>query len=125
MYDPFRGYDQWLTTDRSLDYDELPPHPKCSKCGGFLRIKPDRTESKEDTLSCDGTAREVKVFYSDHHLEVNELLGCGGSDHYMQIVSDCGVDTQPHAAHVDVMWAWCELHRTCPRCGHDTIEVDG
>lgn len=124
MYDPFRNYDQWLTTDRSLDQDEMPPQPKCASCGRFVKTKPDFCEDKADILHCDGTAQEVKVHYSDHHLEVNELLGAGDAKFYTQTISDCGVDTTPHAPHDEVQWAWTEQHRRCASCGHDTIEVD-
>ena len=122
MYDPFRNYDQWLTTDRSLDYDELPPHPKCARCGSFLRIQPDRTEPKEDILHCDGV---VHVSHQDYSEGSIAILGEEYRDKTYEVhYSDCGVDTTPHAPHDEVMWAWYELHRTCTRCGHDDVQVD-
>lgn len=116
-----RGYDAWLTTDRSLDY-EPPPQPKCARCGSFLPWKVERVENKEDVLRCDGTVRVHPQEYDDG------LVAILGDEYrgktYDVAVSDCGIDTTPHAPHDEVQYAWSELHRTCKRCGHDDVTVD-
>lgn len=120
-YDPFRGYDAWLTTDRSLDY-EMPPQPKCSHCGRFVKSKPDFCEDKADILHCDGT---VKVSIHEWDERTVAILGDEyAGQTYEQSYSDCGIDTVSHAPHDEVQWAWTEQHRRCASCGHDSIEVD-
>ncbi len=107
MYgDPFRGYDQWLTTDPFGDYEPLmpgdPDWPRCSNCGAWLKLEPNFTEGKETTETCDGK------------------WSGGIAWSYPPI---CGNETE-HSPHEFVDQAWGELHRICKKCGHDNIEIE-
>jgi hypothetical protein len=116
-----RGYDAWLTTDRSLDW-EPPPHPKCGHCGAFLPLKPTRVENKADVLHCDGVDHTSPEEYSEGLIAIlgEEYRSKTYDVHY----SDCGLDVGPHEPHDEVQHAWAEIHRTCTKCGHDDVEVD-
>ena len=115
LRDPFRGYDQWKTTDPWADW-EPPPQPRCSKCCAFLTTEPERVTDWADEQTCDGTVKEVEVERSPG---VVDIIG-EGTD--IVTYSHCGIDTKPHAPHTEVLAAGITLHRTCKRCGHHDEE---
>lgn len=117
-----RAHDAYLDPDRYFGGrgdSERDRH--CSKCGGFLAERPDRTVDWEESDACDGSAVTVSQEYSEGLVAVlgDEYRG----QTYDLLVSACGVDVGPHEPHLEVLAAGVTEHRTCARCGHDNEEV--
>src|SRR5580692_8103995 len=97
-----RGYDQWATAEPDWADPPRPGDPgwpRCTACGGFLRMVPDRVVPGVMEDTCTGAA---------------------GEDGWTL----CGKAAR-HAPHTVVMHAWTDEHRICRnrragwRCRHD------
>lgn len=89
--------DRWLTTDPRADY-EPPPPPRCTECGGFLTLKPGRTEPWQNTEYCDAvieddygavcgswTAHEPHIFTTDAGvIEYRTCKKCGATSTWVE-----------------------------------------
>jgi hypothetical protein len=91
--------DRWLTTDPRADYEPLPP-PRCTECGGFLTMKPGRTEPWSQEDQCSGTVSQP----------------CSWD-------ADCGSFTK-HAPHSFTVDAGVIEYRTCKKCGATNTWVE-
>jgi len=124
--DPFRGYDAWKTREPDWDEPPLPGEPgwpRCSTCGGFLRMKEDSVDLKEETCPCDGKVLAESYTYTMQDKEVLDIIGWDklGTSYAIDYPAACG-EEHNHPAHDFVCQAWSEVHRTCRRCGSDEIE---
>lgn len=95
---------------------EPPPPPRCTECGGFLPWDPDEQEPWEETIECDGSAKE---YTEERWGQLLAILG-PGTDRYSY--SPCGDMGGPHKPHTEVVDAGVTFRTKCHKCGHVNVD---
>jgi hypothetical protein len=111
MIDRAYGYDQ---PDREIH--------KCSKCGAFLRNKPDRTENWEAGIDCTGIATAYEAAYTEGLIEILGEEYRGRT--YTETITPCG-EERAHDPHTEIYAAGTNEFRRCSRCGTESMEEVG
>lgn len=119
-----RGYDAWVTREPDYGPDE-PALLHCSECGGFLKLTPDSSETKEDRRSCNGRPVSFECTYTEQDAAILDIIGWDflGKTYFAEYDAPCG-RSKSHPMHTFVQHAWGEDTHICKRCGHKNVIVN-
>lgn len=110
-----------------LPGEEPDPHDlqmahRCSKCGGFLRMKPDQSVPWEDGFDCDGKITSCEVEYSEGEVRIlgEDFKGKTFPVHRASCGEEVSTPDAHHAPHHTTYAAGMTNTYVCRQCGHET-----